>query len=113
MEKNIVMELIYRLPEIAALIVLIVKLVQYVKQSIMLKNWPDLLGLLHEYIAQAEQKFDNGADRKQWVMSMIQATANRVNYPLDMNLIGALIDDLCKLTKEVNVGVKAADNGHN
>lgn len=46
--------------------------------------------------------FSNGADRKQWVMAMVQVSAEAVKYNVNMTEIGQLIDDLCKMSKVVN-----------
>lgn len=35
------------------------------------KNWPKLVGLVAVYMAEAEKKLSEGADRKAWVMAMI------------------------------------------
>lgn len=50
---------------------LVVKLVEYVKKATLEKNWNNLIRLLLNLIATAEEKFDNGADRKQWVIAMV------------------------------------------
>ena len=82
---------------------LVVSLVKYIRQAIQEKNWQQLIVLVMNLMAEAEDKFDNGADRKQWVLSMIEASAKTINYPIDLEQIGALIDDLCKMSKKVNV----------
>ena len=46
--------------------------------------------------------FSNGADRKQWVMAMVQVSAEAVKYNVNMTEIGQLIDDLCAMSKVVN-----------
>jgi hypothetical protein len=76
--------------------------VKYIKQAIMEKNWQQLIALVMNLMAEAEGKFDNGADRKTWVLSMIEASANTINYPIDIEQIGALIDSLCAMSKVVN-----------
>ena len=52
--------------------------------------------------------FDSGADRKQWVMAMVQVSADSVKYNINMTEIGQLIDDLCAMSKVVN-GEKKED----
>jgi hypothetical protein len=84
------------------MIPLVVKLVEYVKAAAMEKNWNDLLKLVMNLMAQAENKFDNGIDRKEWVLMMIKASADTINYPIDMNQVSELIDSLCSMTKVVN-----------
>lgn len=56
---------------LAVVIPLVIKLVEYVKKSTMEKNWNNLIRLLMNLMATAEEKFDNGADRKQWVIAMV------------------------------------------
>ena len=51
---------------------------------------------------EAETKFETGADRKEWVMMMIKASADTINYEIDMDEISKLIDSLCSMTKIVN-----------
>ena len=81
---------------------LVVSLVKYIKQAIQEKNWQQLIALVMNLMAEAEGKFDNGADRKQWVLTMIEASANTINYPIDIEQVGALIDSLCTMSKVVN-----------
>jgi hypothetical protein len=90
---------------LVVIIPLVVKLVEYVKKSALEKNWNNLIRLLLNLIATAEEKFDNGADRKQWVIAMIQASANTINYPITEKELGDLIDNLVALTKKVNVAI--------
>jgi hypothetical protein len=87
------------------IIPLVAKLVEYVKKSALEKNWNNLIRLLLNLIATAEEKFDNGADRKQWVIAMVQASANTINYPISEKELGDLIDNLVALTKKVNVAI--------
>lgn len=81
---------------------LVASLVKYIKQAIRERNWQQLIVLVMNLMAEAEDKFDNGADRKSWVLSMIEASANTINYPIDLEQVGALIDSLCKMSKVVN-----------
>lgn len=89
---------------------LVVKLVEYVKKSVMEKNWSNLIHLLMNLMATAEEKFDNGADRKQWVIAMVQASANTINYPITEKELGDLIDSLVELTNKVNVEIPVIEN---
>lgn len=91
---------------LAACIPLVVKLVEYVKKATQEKNWAGLLGLVMKLIEQAERKFTDGATRKEWVMAMVQTSAEYVNYPLDTQALSNMIDELVKLTNKVNVDKK-------
>ena len=94
---------------LVVVIPLVIKLVEYVKKSALEKNWNNLIRLLLNLIATAEEKFDNGADRKQWVIAMVQASANTINYPISEKELGDLIDNLVALTKKVNVAIPEAE----
>ena len=87
---------------LATCIPLVVKLVQYVKKATQEKNWGGLLDLVMELMEQAEKKFADGATRKEWVMAMVQTSAEYINYPVDIQALSDLIDNLCNLTKKVN-----------
>ena len=87
---------------IAAIITLVISLVKYVKQAIKERNWPEVVKMVSGYMEQAEGMFENGTDRKQWVMAMVQVSADNVKYNINMTEIGQLIDDLCAMSKKVN-----------
>jgi len=82
---------------------LVIKLVEYVKKAAKEKNWSVLLTLVMNLISEAEDQFDNGADRKAWVLGMVEASANTINYDIDLKQVGNLIDQLCAISKKVNV----------
>ena len=77
---------------LAAAIPLVVKLVQYVTAAVKEKNWNKLLDLVMSLIEEAEIKFADG----------VAASADSINYDIDMSAISELIDSLCDLTKKVN-----------
>lgn len=87
---------------LAAAIPLVVSLINYVKKAIQEKNWNNLVKLVMNLMTEAEKKFDNGADRKEWVIAMVQASARTINYPVDINALSDLIDNLCTMSKAVN-----------
>lgn len=81
---------------------LVYQLVKYVKKAIQEKNWGNLLGLVIELMQEAEVKFEDGATRKEWVMSMVKSSAQYLNYPLDTEALSNMIDALCDMSKIVN-----------
>ena len=87
---------------LAVAIPLVVKLVEYVEKAIKEKNWNKMLALVMKFMTEAEEKFDNGADRRAWVLEMIAASADVVDYVIDLEEIGKLIDSLCAMSKKVN-----------
>lgn len=96
---------------LATAIPLAIKLVEYVQKAVKEKNWGKVLDMVMKYMATAEEKFDNGADRKEWVLAMVKASADTVDYDIDMEVISKLIDDLCKMSKTVNAPDEAEKAG--
>ena len=103
---NLVIEI---LAGLAIVIPLVIELVKYVKRSVSEKNWVNLIHLVMNLMTVAEEKFDNGADRKQWVIAMVQASANTINYPISEQELSKLIDNLIELTKKVNVKIQKTE----
>lgn len=87
---------------LAVTIPLAINLAKWIEKAIREKNWHNLITLVMNLMAEAEIKFDNGAERREWVLSMVEASANTINYPIDIEAVGNLIDDLCALSKKVN-----------
>ena len=88
---------------LAVAIPLVINLVEYVQKAVKEKNWGVILNIVMNYMSIAEEKFATGAERKEWVMAMVEESSKTVNYDVDMNVISALIDNLCTMTKLVNV----------
>ena len=100
--EQIVPLIVALLSGLATCIPLAYKLVQYVTKATQEKNWNALLGLVINLMEQAEKKFTDGATRKEWVMAMVQTSAEYINYPIDNVALGKLIDTLCDMSKIVN-----------
>ena len=101
--EQIVNLIVAILAGLATCIPLAYNLVKYVKKAAQEKNWNALLGLVMELMEQAEKKFADGATRKEWVMAMVQTSAEYVQYPMDVQALSNMIDQLTNLTKNVNV----------
>lgn len=102
MNKEWMQLIVSVLAGLATAIPLVIKLVEYVQKAVKEKNWGKVLDMVMKYMAVAEDKFDNGADRKEWVMAMVKASADTVEYDINMDAVSKLIDDLCKMSKTVN-----------
>ena len=87
---------------LVVLIPLIVKLIEYVQKASKEKNWNKLLELTMNLMQEAETKFTDGASKKQWVLAMVKASADSINYDIDIEEVGKIIDSLCAMTKVVN-----------
>lgn len=104
--EQIVNLIVAVLAGVAACIPLAVKLVEYVKEATQEKNWGQLLGLVVSLMEEAETKFADGATRKEWVLAMVQTSAEYVSYPMDTEALSNMIDALCDMTKAVNAPVE-------
>lgn len=87
---------------LAVAIPLVVELVKWIQKAIQEKNWQALLELITSLMKEAESKFADGAERKDYVMLAIKASADTINYKIDMDVVSKLIDDLCAMSKVVN-----------
>lgn len=90
---------------LAAAIPLVVKLIDYVQKTAKEKNWSEIVRLTISYMTVAEEKFSDGALRKEWVLSMIQTSAQNINYTLDdeaLSKISVMIDTICAASKIIN-----------
>lgn len=94
--------LISVLTGLIATIPLVIKLVEYVKKAVQEKNWNELLELVMKLLEQAEGKFDNGDERREWVMMMVKASADTINYEINLDVVDDMIAALCSMAKVVN-----------
>ncbi len=93
---------------LAATIPLVVQLVKYVKKSIKEKNWESVVAKVVDLMKTAEVKFKEGAERKEWVLAMLKASADSINFDIDYEAIGNMIDSLCDMSKVINSPSKKA-----
>ena len=91
---------------IAALVALaipfIIALIQFVRTNIKNKNVGPFINFVLNMITEAEKLFSSGAEKKQWVVGMVNSASNTIGYKLDTEKLGQLIDDLVAMTKQVN-----------
>ena len=90
---------------LATAIPLVVKLVNVVQAAVKEKNWNQLLKMMMDYMTQAEKNISSGAERKEWVISMVKASAATINYdltPEDEAKLADLIDAICDASKIIN-----------
>ena len=96
---------------LAAAIPLVIQLVKYVKQAVKEKNWGVVLCRLMTLMETAETKFKEGAERKEWVLAMLKASADSINYDIDYDAIAELIYSLCDMSKVINSAAPAKKAG--
>lgn len=91
---------------IAACIPLVIKLVNYVKALAKEKNWSKLIVIVSGFMAEAETLYSDGASKKDYVINSVLAIAKTIDYPIDKEMLGELIDSLTALSKKVNIEKK-------
>ena len=91
---------------IATCIPLVIKLVGYVKALAKEKNWGKLVVIVSNFMAEAETLYPDGTSKKDYVINSVLAIAKTIDYPIDEEMLGELIDNLAKLTNKVNVNKK-------
>ena len=85
---------------------LVSKLVVITTSFVKEKNWNQIISMVTEYMITAETMFKLGSEKKAWVIEMIKTSAKVSNFDLtDENLlkISELIDQMCSLSKQINV----------
>ena len=87
---------------LAAAIPLVIKLIDLAQKSTKEKNWGAVVQLVLKLMAEAEQNYSNGADRKAYVLSTIKAMESTLQYDIDEKAIGELIDSVVAATKKIN-----------
>ena len=81
---------------------LVIKLVDAIQKVHKEKNWKAVVQLVLKLMAEAEQNYANGAERKDYVMSSIKAMENTLQYDIDEKAISELIDSIVLATKKIN-----------
>ena len=87
---------------LVAAIPLVIKLIEYVQKARKEKNWGAVVQLILKLMAEAEQNYTNGEDKRNYVMSSIKAMEHTLQYDIDEKAIGELIDAIVLTTKKVN-----------
>lgn len=91
---------------LAVVIPLVVELVKWVKKAVQEKNWSKLITLIMAFMADAEKMFSTGEERKNYVLMAIKASADTIDYEIDMEQVSKLIDELAAMSKIVNAPVE-------
>ena len=87
---------------VAVLVPLMIKLIQFIQAGVKEKNWSQVLKLVMNLMADAEEKFETGAEKKEWVMGQLKALASTINYDVDWDVISDMIDRICDASKVIN-----------
>ena len=91
---------------LAAAIPLVIKLIEMSQKIIKEKNWTAVMQLVLKLMAEAEENYSTGTERKEYVLDSIKALQDSLNYEIDLDAIGAMIDSIAKASKVINVNKK-------
>lgn len=97
--ENILILLAAIVSGIATAIPLISKLVSSIQALVRERNWNKMVDEMIGYMAIAKEKFDDGAEKKTWVMEMVAESAKKLKCDIDMDAIADLIDSVCDVSK--------------
>lgn len=87
---------------LVAAIPLVIKLVEISQKFIKEKNWTMVMQLVLKLMAEAEDNYEMGAERREYVLDSIKALQGSLNYEVDLDAIGAMIDSIVLATKKIN-----------
>ena len=91
---------------IAVCIPLVISLINTVRQVVQEKKWNIIVSNVLDLMIRAENDYNNGAERKEYVMNAIKLISKQVDYNFDQEAelkVSIMIDEICKLAKVVNV----------
>jgi hypothetical protein len=91
---------------LAACIPLVIKLIDSTKKVVKEKNWTAVMQLVLKLMTEAEENYSTGAERKEYVLDSIKALQSTLNYEVDLDAIGAMIDSIAKASKTINANKK-------
>lgn len=79
---------------------LVIELVKYVRKAVKEKNWTSLTQLVLKLMAEAEQNYQTGAERKEYVLDSVKALEKTLDYDVDIDVVSTLIDSLAEMAKK-------------
>ena len=91
---------------LVAAIPLVIKLVEISQKFIKEKNWTMVMQIVLKLMAEAEDNYGTGAERKEYVLDSIRALQGTLNYEVDLDAISAMIDSIAKASKQININKK-------
>lgn len=92
---------------LATCIPLIIELVKTIRENAKSKNWTAVMQLILRLMAEAEENYSTGADKKAYVMDSIEAMKDTLNYDVDMEAVSAMVDSIIIASKKINTQVTA------
>ena len=81
----------------------VVQLVKYVKKLAHEKQWNVLIKEMLGLMVVAEEQYEKGSVKKDFVLSMCRKLCADLNIEFDEEKVGAMIDAMVELSKQINV----------
>jgi len=81
---------------------LVIQLVKYIKMAIKEKNFGKIMSIVLELMTEAEENYQNGADRKAYVMDSITQLSKTLDYEVDLDAVSKMIDEIVSTSKKIN-----------
>ena len=88
---------------LATCIPLVIKLIEVIQDSVRNKNWAPMMQLVLRLMTEAEEQYSTGAEKKEYVLNSIDAMKDSLNYDIDMDAVGAMIDAIILTSKKINI----------
>ena len=103
MDNNVVQIIVAILVGLGISIPVVASLIKSVRQNVKEKRWDLLTKKAIDFMITAEENFRTGAVKKDFVISMLARIAEQESLPFDEEKVGAMIDAMVELSKQINV----------
>lgn len=87
---------------LAIAIPVVIQLVKHVKALVREKQWNQLVKEVLNFMVTAEEQFDKGSVKKDYVLVLAKTAAEEIGVDFDEKKIGDMIDAMVEMSKEVN-----------
>lgn len=84
---------------------LVFKLIETVKDLINEKKWNILVRNVFILMSDAEERYQRGDEKKEYVMSAIEIVAKEIGFDYDEEAkakVSAMVDEICDLSRVIN-----------
>lgn len=83
-------------------VILAIRLTQYIQSKKDINHYNHLAKIIMNLLLTAEEEFDNGKDRKEYVMNNVKSLNKIFGHNLDLDQISKMIDSIVDVTKKIN-----------
>lgn len=100
---NVVEIIVAILAGLAVCIPVVVGLIRSVRQNVEEKRWDLLMKKAIGLMITAEDLFETGSVKKDYVVVLLKKAAEELDLPYDEEKVSAMIDAMVELSKQINV----------